>query len=606
MKENLIKEYNNLIKDRHIAMPAVTRSMTKKKREMEKAKSKRIEIDSDESDERDSESEEEEDTYVDNPVYIEIDEANLLERRRLRKKLINTIFSARAVKTALNHKLWPDLQRSDEELKLVIMYIQNNDKIFDENSQEYKAWKEVKSKSPSLYRAAIKGEIKFNEDKLLVIKQKNELNDEFEYVAIAPAILRGKLIHFAHNNPTTQHFGQIPTIDNLTKWFWWPGMREDAKNHTARCPICQAAKGGPSHRHSFATRTLPKPLERLMADFMGPFFKKYYILVLIDYTSGYTVLTPADSCGAIVTSEAIINNWMPYFGWPKEFDCDMGSAFVSKLFKTLLESMVVKHKFAEPRYHNRIGKVERVIGFIQQILRTYNVQFNNQFVTDHDPDLQWSTIESIIPFIQFGINKKRSRISTFSPAMMIMGNQIRDIPDIKFAIRKIKSNLKKDKLKARDYEYLNNLSLRLKRIRDKYKQEWKSYCKMSKRQYDKRYNLASTRDKDGNLVKPKHNFGFQPVKEFIKGAKVLYYAGPQRTGINSKWRQKWTGPWYISKKTGKYSVKIIDNQGKGHDVDIDRLKLFKSFGKDELLDYPKYEQTIAKLKKDKPTYSDED
>ena len=33
--------------------------------------------------------------------------------------------------------------------------------------------------------------------------------------------------------------------------------------------------------------------------------------------------------------------------------------------------MKVKQNFAEPRYHNRIGKVENRIGFIQSILRTY-------------------------------------------------------------------------------------------------------------------------------------------------------------------------------------------------------------------------------------------
>ena len=94
------------------------------------------------------------------------------------------------------------------------------------------------------------------------------------------------------------------------------------------------------------------------------------------------------------------------------------------------------------------------------------------------------------------------------------------------------------------------------------------------------------------------------IKQFIKGAKVLYYAGPQRTGINSKWSQKWTGPWYISKKTGKYTVHIVDNKGKGYDVDIDRLKLFKSFKRDELIDYPKFETMMSKLNLDKPIYSD--
>ena len=50
-------------------------------------------------------------------------------------------------------------------------------------------------------------------------------------------------------------------------------------------------------------------------------------------------LQSCTNCGAIATSETIINKWFPYFGLPLEFDCDLGSAFVSKVFKTLLESL---------------------------------------------------------------------------------------------------------------------------------------------------------------------------------------------------------------------------------------------------------------------------
>ena len=35
-------------------------------------------------------------------------------------------------------------------------------------------------------------------------------------------------------------------------------------------------------------------------------------------------------------------------------------------------------------------------------------------------------------------------------------------------------------------------------------------------------------------------------------------------------------------------------------------QLFKSFKKDELISYSKYEQDISKIKKDKPVYSDDE
>ena len=297
---------------------------------------------------------------------------------------------------------------------------------------------------------------------------------------------------------------------------------------------------------------------------------------------------------------------MPYFGWFNTLDSDLGSAFIAKLTKTLMESMKVTQKFAEPRYHNRIGKVERVIGFIQTILRTYNVQFDNHFVTMDSPDTDWTTIESIIPFIQFSINHRVSRFTTMSPAMIMLGDNFNDIPDIVFAIRKIKSGLSNLKLKQRDYNYLNEFLIKLQKLRLLYKKHWTDYCHVSTKQYERRYNLAPTRDKDGNLVKPQHSFGYEPLSSFKKGMRVLYYVGPHQSGVNSKWRQKWTGPWRISHKTSKYRVKIVDSTGNGYDVDVDRLKLFKKFSKNQLMKYNNYEKILEKLERNKPIYSDED
>ena len=379
-------------------------------------------------------------------------------------------------------------------------------------------------------------------------------------------------------------------------------MEFDIDSYVAACPICQCSKGGTERRHTIKIREITKPGEHVMADYMGPFFKKYYILILIDYFSGYSVLLPTESCGAISTSEGILNNWIKYFGWFDTFDSDLGSAFISRVTSTILESAKVKHNFAEPRYHNRIGKVERVIGFIQQILRTYNIEYHNNFITMDDPQLQWTTIKSIIPFIQFGINNRISRFTTFSPAMLFLGSNLRDIPDLNFAIKKIKQGMRSKGIKEHDFDYLNEFQLRLKKMQLQHKNNWIQYCKVSQKQYDKRYNLAPKRDKDGKLIPPTHSFGFQSIDKFKKGAKVLYYAGPHRPGINHKWRQKWTGPWYISHKTGKYNVKIIDKKGKGYDVDIDRLKLFKTFKNKDIMKYTQFEDMLEKMKKDKPNY----
>ena len=161
------------------------------------------------------------------------------------------------------------------------------------------------------------------------------------------------------------------------------------------------------------------------------------------------------------------------------------------------------------------------------------------------------------------------------------------------------SNINKLKIKKEDYEYLNDLKLRLKKIQIQYKQDWSKYCYESSKQYDERYNLAPKRDADGKIIPPKHQFGYEPMTKFELGKKVLYYVGPNQ-GTNGKWRQRWTGPWRIANRTGKYTVKILDLNGKSYNVSIDRLKLFKTNKNKQVLNPTNYNQTLRNLSRHKP------
>ena len=237
-----------------------------------------------------------------------------------------------------------------------------------------------------------------------------------------------------------------------------------------------------------------------------------------------------------------------------------------------------------------------------------NLAINNKFVTINDPNLKWTTICGAIPFMQFSVNNKPSRFSLLSSAMMMFGSRFHDIPDLYFAINKIHNDMAigYKSMKDRDYNYLYQLQLHLKKMRIQLKKKWAKYCLTSKKQYDRRYNLAPTRDKNGKLQPPKHAFGYQSLNSFRKGVKVLYYVGPHR-GINGKWRQRWTGPWLLAKQSGQYRVTILDTEsGKTYDVSIDRLKLFKENDKNMYLNQYEYEDLLEKMKRDKPSESDED
>ena len=527
------------------------------------------------------------------PQFIDADVFELDQRIALRRKLIKSLFGHRDINIVFNLKSWPNIQQSDEILSIIYKYLKNA-KTFFANKDLCKKWVQLKKEQQKLTNATEKKYLKINEQDIIQIKIKTELDNKPNWKLVVPAILQKLCIDHSHHNTNQQHFSANATLDVLQNWFWWPNMRFDVRKYVLQCIICQFAKGGPTHRTPMRIRELPDAGEVVMGDFMGPFFKKYYLYILICYRTGFTVIVATSHCGATAASEGIITYWMPYFGLFEQYESDMGSAFTSKMFKLILEAGELKQKFAEPRYHQGIGKVERVIGFIQQILRTYNIEFKNKFVDTSKATVQWETIKAMIPFIQFSINRHRSSLTTYSPAILMYGKQFRSISDLSMTISKIENGIKEKKIRKDDQEYLYELIENLKDINHKYKNKWQKMVKVSKQQYDKRYNLAPIRNEKGELIPPKHGFGYTPITEFKKGCSVLYYVGPHQC-VNGKWRQVWTGPWTIVDQILPGKFKISGIAGKTKDISGDRLKIFHRTDKDELASWSNYEDQLVSL-----------
>ena len=195
------------------------------------------------------------------------------------------------------------------------------------------------------------------------------------------------------------------------------------------------------------------------------------------------------------------------------------------------------------------------------------------------------------PFIQFSINRHRSSLTTYSPAILMYGRQFKSVTDLSNTINKIEKGIIEKKIRKEDHEYLHDLIKRLKSINHKYKNKWQKMVKITKKQYDKRYNLAPTRNEKGELVQPKHGFGYKPIEQFKKGIQVLYYVGPHQ-GINGKWRQVWTGPWTIVDKILPGKFKITGIGGKTKEISGDRLKIFNRKDKEDLDSWSNYESQL--------------
>ena len=388
--------------------------------------------------------------------------------------------------------------------------------------------------------------------------------DGNKWLNVVPFAIRGKIMDYAHHNLQLHHFDYTQTYNQLKNKYWWGTIKSDIRKFCETCISCQFIKGSVRHRAPLRIRELPQPRSHIFADFLGAIYGKYYILVLVDYATGYTMLIPTTNCDVQEIVHAIIHYWVKIFGWFETFESDWGQGFNSKVLEALMRTAKIKLELAEPRNHRSIGKVERTIGFIQSIINQYNVLLNQKLVQENIDSYEkaWEIIQIILPFVQLAINQKRSRFTAISPNMLMLGFNVKDaseLGDLYNELRKVDINVD---INSDDYLYVESLFKRIRELNEIFKDDWKKYCRVSRAQYDTRWKITK---------KSINNYR----NKFRKGVKVLYFIGDKETA-QKKWRRKWSGPWIVTKHLNDSTCIISDKEsGNEKRVSFDRIKLFK-------------------------------
>ena len=494
--------------------------------------------------------------------------ANKRLTMQTRSEFMQDVFGYRKGKNIFDLKLIKQHQNNDEKLRLIIQMLGQSNKERKEEDLKYLfEWDKI------LYRKLIEKEFNLKDDILYVKTKTSTSRNKSIWCIVIPFNIRGKIMDYSHHNLQLHHYGEKQTLEFIESRFWWTTLKKDVKWFCKTCLTCQYTKGSIRHRAPMTVRELPKRLTHIFADFLGPIYGKYYILVLIDYTTGYTLLIPTVGCDSNVVIDNLLGKWIPSFGWFKIFESDWGSGFNNKLMRLLMKTINIKHEIAEPRNHRSIGKVERIIGYVQRVLNRYNIELG-ELLTDPNQDhsLKWETVETILPFIQMSINQHRPRFTTFSPNMLLFGSNMNDIIDYTNVLNKLDNIQSELNVKDHDYVLLQNLIKQIVKINKNFKNDWKRYTWVTKENYDKKWNINE------NKINANR-------ERFKLNDEILYYVGDRRVE-QYKWKQKWTGPWIIDKILNDNTIIIGDPEtGNQKRVTIDRCK---TFHKREMYNYAEY------------------
>ena len=159
------------------------------------------------------------------------------------------------------------------------------------------------------------------------------------YVPNDPAT-RAEILRVNHDDPWQGgHFGYTRTLEVISRYYWWPELKNDVRKYCASCDICQRVKA-PRHKPYGLLVPLPQP-ERPWQDISFDFITGLppamhgriacdAILVVVDRFSKMVRYLPcAKDFDAPALASLLFKEVFSKFGFPRSIVSDRGSLFTS-------------------------------------------------------------------------------------------------------------------------------------------------------------------------------------------------------------------------------------------------------------------------------------
>src|SRR5712672_860224 len=200
-----------------------------------------------------------------------------------------------------------------------------------------------------------------------------------EKIAIPPdEILRREILQTLHDAPTAGHPGRDETFIQVSREYWWPGMRSWVTNYVAGCAICQQNKNI-THRtrtplYRIPTSEAALPFQQIALDLitgLPPNGPHDSILTIVDHgCSRAAVFLP---CATTVTGPGVaqlyFDNVYRWFGLPSKVISDRDPCFTSHFGRALAHKIGVKQNLSTAFHPQTDGLSERKNQWVEQYLR---------------------------------------------------------------------------------------------------------------------------------------------------------------------------------------------------------------------------------------------
>jgi len=341
-----------------------------------------------------------------------------------------------------------------------------------------------------------------------------------------PRTYREVIMKQIHDGTTGGHAGVHRTYQKMRTRCYFPRMKEYIRLWVGTCPICQKRKS-PRHKAKAPMQvySVGAPGERIALDIMGPFSLtesgNEWVLVIGDYFTKYKVAVPLPNITTVTVAEALVTNWICYFGVPYECHSDRGSQFQSSVFSGMCTILGIARTRTTTSRPQSDGMVENANRTLCDML--------NCLVHDHP--VEWDVLLKLC-MLAYNTNVHESTKET--PAMLMFGRELTLPVDL---IMPKATNLKDTSRIDLLPQYVLDLQSRLNLVHDTVRKRVKTAVQRQEKYYNNRLHENSFEVGD-----------------------VVYYNYPIKGNAPKEAFYQWKGPYVIVQRFFQNVYRIQKDQ----------------------------------------------
>ena len=231
---------------------------------------------------------------------------------------------------------------------------------------------------------------------------------------VVPRSLRDTIFNDSHHTTYGGHFGITHTHSKIQLHYFWPGMSDFVKDRINACHKCVARKSPVNRHQPMGHIHVSGRFERVAMDLLDVSViaaKGYkYILVVCDYFTKYTEAYPLKDKTAHSVADALMDIWLPRYGFPLFLHSDQGKEFDNVMIHKLSELLGTVKTKTTPYHPRSDGLVERFNRTLLAMLAMFVSQ-------EHD---NW---DDLLPFMMLAYNTTVHTTTGFTPYRLVFGDE---------------------------------------------------------------------------------------------------------------------------------------------------------------------------------------